>query len=139
MQIRQLTGQLSVAPQIELADIDAIAAQGFRSIVNNRPDHEQVGQPDNATLAAAAQQAGLEWRHIPVVSGGFSSDQASSFAEALSQLPGPVLAFCRSGTRSSAMWALQAEGSVDDVLATTEAAGYDLSMLRPWLEAGRRG
>lgn len=139
MQARQLTEQLSVAPQIDAADIPAIVAQGFRSIVNNRPDHEQPGQPDNAALAEAAQQAGLEWRHIPVASGGFKDDQVHDFAEALAQLPGPVLAFCRSGTRCSVLWALQADGAVDDVLATTQAAGYDLSMLRPQLEAGRRG
>jgi uncharacterized protein (TIGR01244 family) len=138
VQTRQLTDQLSVAPQINLADISAIAAQGFRSIVNNRPDHEEPGQPTNAELAAAAQQAGLDWRYIPVVSGSFSDDKVRGFSDALSQLPGPVLAFCRSGTRSSVLWALQADGPVDDVLATTQAAGYDLSMLRPQLEAGRR-
>jgi sulfide:quinone oxidoreductase len=134
-----LNDQLSVAPQITLADMPAIAAQGFRSIVNNRPDQEEPGQPANADLAEAAQQAGLGWRHIPVVSGAFSDDKVQDFADALKELPGPVLAFCRSGTRSSAMWALQADGPVDGILATTEAAGYDLSMLRPWLEAGRPG
>ncbi len=139
MHIRQLTDQLSVAAQIHLEDLPAIAAQGFRSVVNNRPDHEEPGQPDNDGLAEAARQAGLDWMHIPVVSGSFSDDKVRGFADALRQLPGPVLAFCRSGTRCSALWALQAEGPVDGILATTEAAGYDLSMLRPWLEAGRRG
>lgn len=139
MQTHPLTDQLSVAAQISAADLAALAAQGFRSIVNNRPDHEEPGQPTSAELEAAAQQAGLAWRHIPVVGGGFSDDQVRAFADALEQLPGPVLAFCRSGTRCSALWALQADGAVDDVLATTRDAGYDLSMLRPWLEASRRG
>lgn len=139
MQTHPLTGQLSVAAQISAADLPALAAQGFRSIVNNRPDHEEPGQPTSAELEVAAQQAGLAWRHIPVSGGGFSDDQVRAFAEALEQLPGPVLAFCRSGTRCSALWALQADGAVDDVLATTRDAGYDLSMLRPWLEASRRG
>lgn len=139
MQTRQLTDQLSVAAQIGTDDVAAIAAAGFRSIVNNRPDHEEPGQPRDAELAAAAAQAGLGWRHLPVVSGQFSEAQVHAFAEALDQLPGPVLAFCRSGTRCSALWALQADGPVDSILATTAAAGYDLSMLRPWLARSDRG
>jgi sulfide:quinone oxidoreductase len=138
MQPRQLTEQLSVAPQIAAADMPAIVAQGFRSVVNNRPDGEEPGQPDNAGLEAAAHAAGLEWRHIPVVSGKVNDDQVRSFSEALAQLPGPVLAFCRSGTRCSALWALSSDDTVDNILATTEAAGYDLSILRGWLEMSRR-
>jgi sulfide:quinone oxidoreductase len=138
MQPRQLTEQLSVAPQIAAADMPAIVAQGFRSVVNNRPDGEEPGQPDNAALEAAALAAGLEWRHIPVVSGKVNDDQVRSFSEALAQLPGPVLAFCRSGTRCSALWALSSDDTVDNILATTEAAGYDLSILRGWLEMSRR-
>ncbi|CAM0997173.1 Beta-lactamase hydrolase-like protein phosphatase-like domain-containing protein [Rhodanobacter sp. Root179] len=138
MQPRQLTEQLSVAPQIAAADMPAIVAQGFRSVVNNRPDGEEPGQPDNAGLEAAALAAGLEWRHIPVVSGKVNDDQVRSFSEALAQLPGPVLAFCRSGTRCSALWALSSDDTVDNILATTEAAGYDLSILRGWLEMSRR-
>jgi sulfide:quinone oxidoreductase len=139
MQAHQLTEQLSVAAQISVDDIATIAARGFRSIVNNRPDDEAPGQPANAELEEAAQQAGLSWRHIPVVSGRVNDDQVRSFAEALRQLPGPVLAFCRSGTRCSALWAMQADGTVDSILATTQAAGYDLSVLRPWLEMSGRG
>ncbi|HZX72417.1 MAG TPA: TIGR01244 family sulfur transferase [Rhodanobacter sp.] len=138
MQIHPLTEQLSVAAQIDVADIAALAARGYRSVINNRLDHEAPGQPGNAELEAAAQQAGLAWRHIPVLSGQFTEAQVKSFAEALDQLPGPVLAFCRSGTRCSALWALQAAGAVDEILATTRAAGYDLSMLRPWLERSDR-
>ena len=137
MQIHPLTDRLSVAAQIDADDLTALAAQGFRSVINNRPDDEAPGQPDNAALEAAAQHAGLSWRHIPVVSGQFTEEQVRSFSEALNELPAPVLAFCRSGTRCSALWALQAEGSADAILATTHAAGYDLSMLRSWLE--RRG
>lgn len=139
MQAHQLTDQLSVTAQISVDDIAAISAQGFRSIVNNRPDDEAPGQPANAELEAAAKQAGLGWRHIPVVSGKVNDDEVRSFAEALQRLPGPVLAFCRSGTRCSVLWALQAEGTADSILATTEAAGYELSILRPWFELNGRG
>ena len=138
MQAHRLTDQLSVAAQIHADDIATIAHRGFRSIVNNRPDAEAPGQPGNAELELAAQQAGLGWRYLPVLSGQFTQAQVQSFAEALDELPGPVLAFCRSGTRCSALWALQADGAVDDILATTRAAGYDLSMLRSWLERGDR-
>ncbi len=134
MQIHPLNTQLSVGPQIELADIAALATRGFRSIINNRPDNEAPGQPRNAELAAAAQKAGLGWRYIPVSSGQFTEAQVQSFAEALNELPGPVLAYCRSGTRCCALWALQAKGPADDILAATRAAGYDMSMLRSWLE-----
>ena len=138
MQIHPLVDQLSVSPQIEVGDMPALAAQGFRGIINNRPDNEEPGQPSNRELEQAAQQAGLEWRYIPVTPGQFTEEQAHSFTQALSEMPGPVLAFCRSGTRSCSLWALQARGSVDTTLSTARTAGYDLSMLRPWLERGHR-
>ena len=119
--------------------MSALAAQGFRSIINNRPDNEEPGQPSNGELEQAAQQAGLGWRYIPVTPGQFTEQQAHSFTQALSELPGPVLAFCRSGTRSSSLWALQAQESVDTILSTARAAGYDLSMLRPLLERNHGG
>lgn len=133
MQIHPLAGPLSVSPQIDVTDIAALAAQGFRGIINNRPDGEDPGQPDNATLQAAARAAGLAWRHIPVAGMPFDEATVREFGAALQELPGPLLAFCRSGTRCSALWALQASGTADDILATARAAGYDLSMLRPWL------
>ena len=133
MQIHPLAGALSVSPQIDVDDIAALAAQGIRGIVNNRPDGEEPGQPDNATLEAAAHAAGLAWRHIPVTGMPVAPATLREFGAALAELPGPLLAFCRSGTRSSALWALQAPGPADEILATARAAGYDLSMLRPWL------
>ena len=133
MQLHPLSKDLSVTTQIAVADIAALAAQGFRSIINNRPDAEEAGQPTSATLAAAAKQAGLDYRHIPVVPGQLQDAQVTAFAAALADLPGPVLAFCRTGTRSSTLWALQATGSADAILETARAAGYDLSGLRPRL------
>ena len=133
MQIHPLAGALSVSPQIDVDDIAALAAQGIRGIVNNRPDGEEPGQPDNATLESAARAAGLDWRHIPVTGMPVAPATLREFSAALEELPGPLLAFCRSGTRSSALWAMQAPGTADEILATARAAGYDLSMLRPWL------
>ena len=132
LQTHHLAEQLSVTAQIAVADIPVLAAQGFRSIINNRPDGEANGQPINAVLEAAAQQAGMQWRHIPVA-GRPEQAQVDAFSSALKEVPGPVLAFCRSGNRSSMLWALQAEGSADDILRAARTAGYDLSPLRPSL------
>ncbi|GGY30353.1 hypothetical protein GCM10008098_24800 [Rhodanobacter panaciterrae] len=136
MQIHPLTDQLSVATQIDTDDIAALAAQGFRSIINNRPDGEIDGQPTGAELEAVARRAGLEYRHVPVISGQLQEAQVQAFAAALKELPEPVLAFCRTGTRSTTLWALQAEGPVDAILETARAAGYDLTAWRSRLSAG---
>ncbi len=130
MQLHPLSEQLSVAAQIDANDIAWLAGQGFRSLINNRPDGEADGQPSTASLAAVAQQHGLAYRYIPVVSGQLLQAQVDAFAAALRELPTPVLAFCRSGARSSSLWALQAAGSADDILDIARAAGYDLEALR---------
>ena len=119
--------------QFALADIDEAAARGVRLIVNNRPDREEPGQPSSAEIEAAARAAGLDYRHIPIA-GGFAPEQVEAMAEALEQ--GPVLAFCRSGTRSAFLWALAraARGApVEESVAAAAAAGYDLGPIRGWL------
>ncbi|MGH8157489.1 MAG: TIGR01244 family sulfur transferase [Rhodanobacter sp.] len=133
MQLHQLTEQLSVAAQLAPEDMADLATAGFRSVINNRPDGEAEDQPTNALLAAAAASHGLDYRHLPVVSGQVSDQNAVDFSEALRSLPSPVLAFCRTGTRSCSLWALQAAGDADAVLDTARQAGYDLQSLRPWL------
>jgi sulfide:quinone oxidoreductase len=137
MQTRPLTDTLSVAVQIAPNDLATLAARGFHSVINNRPDGESPDQPANAVLEAAARQAGLAYRYIPVISGQLQDSQADAFSAALRELPGPVLAFCRTGTRSSMLWALGAarELPVPKVLATAAEAGYDLSALAPRLQA----
>lgn len=136
MQIRRLAGTLSVAPQLEVADVAVLAARGFRAIINNRPDGEDGIQPPGAALEAAARQHGLGYRYIPVLPGQVQDASVDAFAEALRQLPGPILAFCRSGTRSAMLWALGAvrERDVDGVLQVAAEAGYDISALRPRLQ-----
>jgi uncharacterized protein (TIGR01244 family) len=136
MQPIPLTDTLSVAAQIEAEDLRALAAQGFRSIVNNRPDGEAPQQPPSAALAALAADLGLAYRHLPVISGQLHDADADAFARLLADLPAPVLAFCRTGTRSTMLWALGAvrHRPVDDVLRATAAAGYDFEALRPRLQ-----
>jgi sulfide:quinone oxidoreductase len=136
MKIAKLTPFLSVSPQIAEADLGALAAQGFRAVVNNRPDLEAEDQPAGAALAAAAERVGLEYRHVPVVSGSITDDDVAAFAAALDEIKGPVLAFCRTGTRSTTLWALAEARHLDPqaILATAAEAGYDLAALEPHLE-----
>ncbi|HEX7348389.1 MAG TPA: TIGR01244 family sulfur transferase [Rhodanobacteraceae bacterium] len=138
MQVRPLIDGFSVSPQLSADDIASLAQQGVRGIINNRPDGEAPGQPASAELAAAASAAGIGYRHVPFAGGGIDADVVTDFAQALADMPRPVVAFCRSGTRSTTLWALVAarEGrAVDDILARAAAAGYDLAGLAPWLIA----
>ena len=100
--VSQHTEHFATAPQISPQDMAAIAAHGFHTVINNRPDGEGgPSQPTSAQMAQAAQAAGLTYAYLPVVAGMITADQARSFAQWLGQQPGPVLAFCRSGARSS--------------------------------------
>ncbi|HEX8467874.1 MAG TPA: TIGR01244 family sulfur transferase [Allosphingosinicella sp.] len=119
--------------QLNVDDIDEAAALGIRLIVNNRPDGEEPGQPFSAEIEAAAGAAGLGYRHIPIA-GAFPPEQVEAMASALEQ--GPVLAFCRTGTRSTFLWALAraSRGApAEDSVAAAAAAGYDLAPVRPLL------
>jgi sulfide:quinone oxidoreductase len=136
MKIAKLTPFLAVSPQIAEADLGALAAQGFRTVINNRPDSEAEDQPASATLAAAAERVGLDYRHVPAISGKITDDDVAAFAEALDQVKGPVLAFCRTGTRSTTLWALAEARHLDPavILTTAAEAGYDLAALKPRLD-----
>lgn len=132
--MRRLEEGRFVAGQIRPGDMAGIAAQGIGLIVNNRPDGEEPGQPAGAEIEAAARAAGIDYRHIPVA-GGFTADQVVATAELLER-PGAILAFCRSGTRSTFLWAL-AEASrgrgAEELVKCAAGAGYDLSPIRAYL------
>jgi uncharacterized protein (TIGR01244 family) len=137
MDIRKIDDRLSVSPQIDPADVADAAAQGFTAIINNRPDGEEAGQPEGDAIREVAQTLSLAYTAIPV-SGGFSHAQIDAMRAALDAATGPVLAFCRSGTRSTNLWALaeaKAGGDPDAIVEKAAAAGYDLAGLRPTLEA----
>jgi sulfide:quinone oxidoreductase len=136
MKIAELTPFLAVSPQIAEADLGALAAQGFQAVINNRPDGEAEDQPESAALAAAAGRVGLEYRRVPVVSGKITDEDVASFAQALDEVKGPVLAFCRTGTRSTTLWALAEARHLapEAILATAAEAGYDLAALKPRLD-----
>lgn len=129
MNIKQLSTTLSVSPQISLNDLETIKTQGFGTIICNRPDDEETDQPSFTAIAKAAKKFGLKVSHIPVIGGQISAEDVATFKAALNQLPQPVLAYCRTGTRSTILWSLsQAEHqSTPEILAITKAAGYDMS------------
>ncbi|WP_342071632.1 TIGR01244 family sulfur transferase [Yoonia algicola] len=129
MDIKPLTAGLSVSAQINAAEIKAIKDAGFRAIICNRPDGEGADQPTFNEIATAAKKAGLEAAYLPIVSGKVTDDDAKAFDKSLTELPGPVLAYCRTGTRSATLWSLaQAnQRNLADILAATKAAGYDMA------------
>jgi len=131
---RRVTDSLSVSPQVTESDMARAAAEGFVLVINNRPDGEDPGQPSSATIEAAARAAGLDYVHIPV-RGGPGPDQVEAVRAAVEAADGPVLAFCRSGTRSIVTWsigqALSGETDRQTLVGQGAAAGYDLSGVLP--------
>jgi uncharacterized protein (TIGR01244 family) len=128
-QFRKVTDALEVSPQITPDEAREAAASGVRLIINNRPDGEQPGQPTSAEVEAAARAGGADYLYLPVV-GRPTDEQARVQAAAVADAGGPVLAFCRSGTRSITTWALgeAAKGRDRAELARlAAAAGYDLA------------
>jgi sulfide:quinone oxidoreductase len=135
MNMKKLSPRVFVSEQITTTDIGIASAQGIKTIINNRPDDEVPGQPKTADLAAAAAECGIQFFDLPVASGQITEQNIEQFESAYSDLKSPVLMFCRTGARSTALWALNESKTldVDAVLATASDAGYDLSGMRPWL------
>ena len=139
MDLRKITDDFSVSPQIECEDVAAIAAAGFRSILCNRPDGEEFGQSAYDAVAEAAQAAGLAVRSVPIVSGMLSEADLAAFRAALDELPKPILAYCRSGTRCTMLWSMTSFGDLgaDEIVKATSAAGYDMSGLMRQMQQTR--
>lgn len=132
---RRLDDRVFVAGQIRPGDMAEIVALGVTTIVNNRPDGEEPGQPSGDEIADAADAAGLIYREVPV-SGGIEPEQVETMASVMDDGEGRLLLYCRSGTRSAFLWALAQRGSGltgDEVIARGAAAGYDLSPIRRFL------
>ena len=127
-----LTDTLHVASQLEISDIAQLAKEGIKSLISNRPDNEDPGQLSFADIAAEAQRHGMVACHIPITPGTPpTAEQCASFARALTELPTPSLAFCRSGMRSTTLWALSSSPHIPvaTVLETAKRAGFDLVRL----------
>ena len=133
----RLTDTVWASPQITPADVAEANAQGFTMLINNRPDEEEDDQPEGADIAQAAEELGLDYVSIPVTHTGFSEPQIVAMVEALDKAQGKVLAFCRSGTRSTLLWALAQASRGEDpasLAATAQAAGYNLSPIASMLD-----
>lgn len=134
--IKRLTPFLSVAAQLQPTDMALLAGSGFRCVINNRPDNEGEGQPSSEAIRQAAEASGLEYHHLPVISGQIGDADVAAFRALLGRIKGPALAFCRTGTRSASLWALAEAHHLDPqvLLQTARQADYDLSGLLPRLE-----
>ena len=111
MNLQKITDDFTVCPQIAPGDVAKIAASGFRSVICNRPDGESPDQTPVALIEDEVRKAGLEFRFIPVVSGAMTKDDVEAMAAALAEMPAPVFAYCRSGTRCGVLFrAVQARG-----------------------------
>ena len=134
---REVTPSFWASPQIGLADVAEAQARGMTLIVNNRPEGEAEDQVPGAEIEAAARAAGLAYVAIPVTHAGFNEEQVQAMVAALVATSGPVLAYCRSGTRSTLLWSLaQARGgrAPDEIAADAARAGYDVGPIRPLLD-----
>lgn len=134
---RPLTQDIMVSPQIGIDAVAEAKALGVSLIINNRPEGESDDQVLGPDIEAAARAAGLEYVAIPITHSGFSEPQVAAMAEALKGATGKVLAYCRSGTRSTLLWALaeSAQGGDPDALTNIAAkAGYDVSPVRPLMD-----
>ncbi|NHM19931.1 bifunctional protein tyrosine phosphatase family protein/NAD(P)/FAD-dependent oxidoreductase [Tritonibacter mobilis] len=129
MELKEISSKITVSPQVTEKDMAEIKAKGFRAIICNRPDGEGADQPSFEEINAAAKLAGIEARYLPVQSGMVSDEDVAAFRDALEELPRPLLAYCRSGTRSATLWSLSEAQSrpMSEILTATKAAGFDMS------------
>jgi len=137
---RRVTDDFYVSPQLDAADLSLAAAAGFRTVVANRPDGEQPGQLPAAEVEAAAAAAGLAFHSVALTSpSAATSADIAAMDSVIRSAQGPVLAYCRSGTRSVTLWALAAvksgAQSPQQAIAAARGAGYDLSAMEPALRA----
>jgi sulfide:quinone oxidoreductase len=129
MDFRKLSDELTVSPQIAVQDITAIKAAGFRSVICHRPDGEASDQPLSQEILNAASEAGLQFRYQPIAPGMMSDADARDFGGLVAELPKPVFAYCRTGTRSASLWALSQANTkpLPEIMAAARVAGYDMS------------
>jgi uncharacterized protein (TIGR01244 family) len=137
MDIRRITPDYAVSPQIELSDLPAIAAAGFTTVIDNRPDGEIPPHLQTRAMQAAAEALGLTFVANPVISGALTMDNVTAQGAAIAAAQGPVFAYCASGNRSSVVWALAGAGTrpVEELIGLPARFGYQLAHLAPQIEA----
>ncbi|MBU9699375.1 TIGR01244 family phosphatase [Rhodobacteraceae bacterium HSP-20] len=141
MDIRALTPDYAVSPQIDPADLPAIKAAGYTTIIDNRPDGEIPADLHTPVMQAAAEALGLTFVANPVIGGALTMDNVATQRAAIEAASGPVFAYCASGNRSSVVWALAHAGQMpaDELIGIPARFGYQLEHLRPTLEQLAQG
>lgn len=135
---RVLSPTMLASPQIGPADVVEAASQGVSLIINNRPDGESPDEPQGPEIEAAAREAGLDYLAIPIGSAGFGEPQVEAMQQAIRNATGKVLAYCRSGTRSTLLWSLAKArdgGDTDEIAESARRAGYDVTPVRAAMDA----
>jgi uncharacterized protein (TIGR01244 family) len=137
MDIRQITPDYAVSPQIAPEDVAEIKAAGITTVICNRPDGEIPPEVRSDRIRAAVEAAGMTFVENPVVGGALTMDNVAAQGDAIADAPGPVLAYCASGNRSSIVWALSQAGArpTDELIALPARYGYQLEGLRDQIEA----
>ena len=137
MDIRAITPDYAVSPQIEPGDLPSIKAAGYVTVIDNRPDGEIPPHLHTDKMREAAEALGLVFVANPVIGGAMTMDNVTAQAAAIAAAAGPVFAYCASGNRSSVVWALANAGKrpVDDLVGLPARFGYQLDHLRPQIEA----
>lgn len=134
---RKLSETMLASPQIDPSDLAAAKECGVTLVVNNRPDGEDPEAPQGEEIEIAARNAGLDYIAIPIGRAGFSEPQVDMLVDALDKAEGKVLGYCRTGTRSTLLWALaraKAGDQPDQIEAAASNAGYDISPVRPMVD-----
>lgn len=136
MNIVKLTDTIAVSQQITPDNVVEIARAGYRVLINNRPDGEEAGQPENASIAAAAEKAGLEYHYMPITAMNFPGPEFDKMCDLLADEDNPVLAFCRTGTRCTNLWVASQEADTREQAAQlARQLGYDLGMVSRFAHA----
>ncbi len=134
---RRVSDNFCVSPQITESDVAEASTRGFAMVINNRPEGESADQTPGQRVEQACRASGLAYLSIPISHSGFSAPQVAAMTDALRAADGPILAYCRSGTRSTFLWALaQAKLGQDLPKIATDAAraGYDISPIKPLMD-----
>lgn len=134
---RRLSDKVWASPQISLEEVAQAKRDGFAMVINNRPDNEEDGQPGSAEIGAAVEAQGMAYRYIPVTSSQMTPEKIAETAAALEAADGRTLAYCRSGTRSTFLWALAEASRGAEPAELVEAAadaGYNIGMIAPVLQ-----
>ena len=135
MDFNKINDQLTVSGQILPDDVTVLVEKGFKTLICNRPDEEVEAALQSHVIEAAAKAAGLNFLYLPIYPGQFTEDMADAMRRAMSELDGPIYAYCRSGTRSCTLWALSQAGILPapDIISQAANGGYDLSGMAAYL------